>query len=77
MCDRFPPGDAADAVRFSAAEAEEGRLTVIYVLEKDHAPVSHGLLEFSIGENAFVAAGEDELLIRQARAFVESVLEAG
>ena len=76
VCDRFPAGDAADAVRFSATEAGDGRLSVIYVFEKDHAPAGHGSLDFSIAANAFLSQG-DELLLRQARAFVESLLRAG
>ena len=55
-CDRFPGGDAADAVRFSMTEAG-----VVYILEKDYAPVAHG-----------IAPENDGLLSLQARAFVES-----
>lgn len=62
-CSDFPADAAADAVRFSAVGDSE---RVVYVFEKDHAPVRHGLLELS------AADGEDELLLAQARAFVES-----
>src|SRR5882672_8348520 len=42
-CDHFPGDDAADAVRFSMI-AGEGAADdhLIYILEKDHAPVEHG-----------------------------------
>lgn len=73
-CDRFPEGSAADAVRFSLAELNGGKLGVIYVLEKDHAPVSHGTLEFLVEADAFANADLDALLLRQARAFVRTYL---
>jgi len=63
LCDRFPAGAAADAVRFSVIAEEPLRL--IYILEKDHAPVSHGELDPS-GPCA------DQILVAQARAFAES-----
>jgi hypothetical protein len=79
VCDRFPSGDAEDAVRFSAAQPENGRLTLIYLFEKDHAPVRHGVLEFSIEQNAFIDAQADAqadaVLLRQARAFAEHFLK--
>jgi hypothetical protein len=67
-CSDFPAGDAADAVRFSLAGGQDTPLLVLYILEKDHAPVRHGVLELP-------AAGVDvELLPLQARAFVEAYL---
>jgi hypothetical protein len=41
-CANFPADAKADAVRFSARQ-EEGRLVLIWVLEKAHAPVAHGI----------------------------------
>jgi hypothetical protein len=40
-CDHFPEGGVADAVRFSVTAG--GRL--IYILEKDHAPIEHGEID--------------------------------
>lgn len=58
-CERFPANGGPDAVRFSVVE---GRL--IYVLETDHAPVEHGVIE---------ADGDSrEPLASQARAFSQS-----
>jgi len=65
-CSRFPDNGAADAVRFSVIGDQNGRLTVIYILEKDHAPVEHGLMDD--------AASAREPLASQARAFVQSCL---
>jgi hypothetical protein len=57
-CDHFPPDARADAVRFSFSG---GRL--IYILEKDHAPVEHGEIEPDAAHNP------REPLASQARAF--------
>jgi hypothetical protein len=58
-CGRFPAGEAADAVRFSLLD---GRL--IYVLEKDHAPIEHGEID--------PLTDSREPLASQARAFLAS-----
>ena len=63
-CSDFPPNAAADAVRFSAKSAH----VIVYILEKDHAPLRHGVLEFP------AAVVEDALLLSQARAFVQNHL---
>src|SRR5262245_54382050 len=56
-CDRFPADSKADAVRFS--KTGEG---LIYILERDCAPVEHGIVTQAAGE----------LLSRQASAFSEN-----
>ena len=58
-CDRFPAERVADAVRFSAAGDR-----LVYILEKDHAPVEHGEIDS--------ATDPREPLASQARAFAES-----
>ena len=65
-CSHFPVDGAADAVRFSVTGYQEGRVTLVYILEKDHAPVEHGPLD--------PAREAREPLASQARAFVESYL---
>ena len=73
-CDRFPADAAADAVRFSMREDAGDRLRVVFVLEKEHAPVEHGVLEYTI-EGARVSGDPvSGALDPQARAFVESYL---
>jgi hypothetical protein len=74
LCQHFPISGAADAVRFSVIDDRGGCLRVTYVLERDHAPLSHGTLEFQSAEFSVpeTAPSADDLLMRQARAFVES-----
>lgn len=59
-CEHFPAGIEADAVRFSMAD--DGRL--IYIFEKDHAPLEHGEID--------AATDPREPLASLARAFKES-----
>lgn len=68
LCSCFPPQAAADAVRFSVTGEEQGRVLLIYVLEREHAPVEHGRLEYCSG----AVSGAEGRLAAQARAFVES-----
>ena len=65
-CSHFPDNGAADAVRFSVTGDQDGRVTLVYILEKDHAPMEHGLIND--------ATCAPEPLASQARAFVESYL---
>lgn len=58
-CSHFPVDAPADAVRFAFTEAG-----LIYILEKNHAPVEYGEIE-PVRETR-------PLLTAQARAFTES-----
>lgn len=69
-CDRFPE-ESADAVRFSILSENDAILRVIYVIERDFAPETHGLLEYSLTEARFMGA-VPEPLTSQAGAFLAS-----
>ncbi|HSP66714.1 MAG TPA: hypothetical protein VLN48_03235 [Bryobacteraceae bacterium] len=70
-CERFPGGEAPDATRFSITSDTGGVVRLVYIFEKDHAPASHGVLEFpGSGE----VSGVSDLLAQQAKAFLESYL---
>jgi hypothetical protein len=73
-CDRFPGDSPGDAVRFSVTGDTLARLSVIYVVEKDHAPARHGTLEYVVGDARLEGPGMSEVLLQQARAFLESYL---
>jgi hypothetical protein len=63
-CGHFPDGGEADAVRFSVGVDER----LIYILEKDHAPIEHGEIDS--------ATDPREPLASLARAFRESYRRA-
>jgi hypothetical protein len=73
LCAHFPAGTVADAVRFSVAESADGLVRLIWILEKDHAPLEHGLLEYRESTRDFVVAPEG-ILGAQARVFLENYL---
>ena len=73
-CDRFPDDVAADAVRFSVVSEAEGVLRIIWVVEREHVPVGHRELEYLVAVGAFVEPPTSDIVLAQARAFVESYL---
>lgn len=73
-CDRFPGGSAADAVRFSVTDETPAKLLVVYVVEKDHAPAEFGTLEYAIDDASLGGPAISDVLVQQARAFLESYL---
>jgi hypothetical protein len=73
-CPRFPNDSGPDAVRFMVAGDQERVLKLQYVVEKDHAPLEHGPLEYSLEGGRFLVGHSSELLRRQAQAYVESYL---
>ena len=73
-CDRFPPNAAPDAVRFSVQEAPGERLRVTFVLEKEHRPIEHGVLEYTMEGARASGDPASPALHWQSQAFVESYL---
>ena len=73
LCASFPEATVADAVRFSVLGSGDGVVRVVWIFEKDHAPMEHGYLEYRESAGAFVKAPEG-VLGAQARAFVENYL---
>lgn len=73
LCAHFPGDSDADAVRFSVAGSADGMVRLIWIFEKDHAPMKHGVLEYCESSGEFADAPE-ELLGAQARVFLENYL---
>ncbi len=71
-CDRFPGDGAADAVRFSITDETPAKVALVYVVEKDHAPAEHGTLEYAIDDARLEGPPISNVLMQQARAFLES-----
>jgi hypothetical protein len=53
---------------------ENGRLRLVYIVEKDHAPADHGTVESRLEEIPSIRVGENDLWSRQARVYLESYL---
>ncbi len=73
-CDRFPADSTGDAVRFSITDETSSRLLVVYVVEKNHAPAEFGTLEYLIADARLDGPPISDVLVHQARAFLESYL---
>jgi hypothetical protein len=67
-CGHFPVDEKADAVRFSLQFSIDAGERLIYILEKDHAPIEHGEING--------ATDVREPLASLARAFRESLQRA-
>ena len=74
-CDRFP-AESADAVRFSVVSDDAERVRLVYILEKNHAPTEHGVIEYFRLDSRIdgITGG---ILLLQSRAFIESYLLHG
>jgi len=73
-CPRFPQEPGPDAIRFSITGDQDGVLKVFYVTEQDHSALEHGTLEYSATAGGFLDAHSNQLLQKQAQAYVESYL---
>ena len=73
LCAEFPGASTADAVRFSVLGNADGIVKIVWILEKEHAPLEHGFLEYTKSSATFIAEPEGVLAV-QARVFVENYL---
>ena len=71
-CDRFPGGEAPDAVRFTVSTDDGLSVRLYYVIERDHHPFAHGPLEYATQSGSFITPPGAELLDAQARAYLAS-----
>jgi len=49
-------------------------VSLVYVVEKDHAPTEFGTLEYAVDEARLDGPVISDVLVQQARAFIESYL---
>jgi len=75
VCPRFPATDPGpDAARFTIAQDDGACLRLYYVLERNHEPFAHGLLECPLPPGPFTGAPVGKLTEKQARAYASSYL---
>lgn len=70
QCTRFPKDAQADAIRFHIASQDDVTIQLIWIREKDHAPIEHGTLIFLIREDRWQSPPSTDLLTLQAQAFL-------
>jgi len=71
-CAHLPADRVADAVRFLIRREQQGLLTLHYLCEAAHAPVSNGVLVFDPASSQWRARHDDARLQRMAECCVES-----
>jgi hypothetical protein len=73
-CDRFPETSSSDAVRFHLTPESGDLIRIQFVFEKECWPKEHGVFECH-GSSANLTGGpDDQILRKQAAAFIESYL---
>ena len=73
-CSCFPRNARADAIRFSVSTDQGDRIMLQYIFEKECWPLEYGELHYSVSAHSFATHPADEIVSRQAEAFVESYL---
>jgi hypothetical protein len=71
-CPRFPSDAGVDAVRFHIASQRGDIVQIQYIFERDGWPKQHAIFECSVASHEPPPALPDDVLSRQAAAFVES-----
>ena len=74
-CPRLPEERACDAIRFAIAKESGERISLHFVLESDHLPTGHGLLEYDRLMKAWTAQHPEPRTQRLAETFLQSYLE--
>lgn len=74
-CSRLPAERQADCVRFAVAKDSELRIVLQYVVERDHQPVQHGVVEFDCKAQQWLSKIDDACLQRQAEVYLGTCLE--
>jgi hypothetical protein len=74
-CDRFPSAAEADALRFSVALDKDGTVSLIFIMEKDYAPLRHGRIEYDVTGGRFTSEVASVELYFQAQQFINSYLK--
>lgn len=74
-CARIPAARPADSVRFAVAQDAGERILLHYVFEREHAPVTHGRLEYDCATRSWPAPLADACAQRQAECYLAMYLE--
>jgi hypothetical protein len=73
-CARIPDERAGDAVRFGIASDRGSEVVLNYVLERSHAPVSHGMLSCNLLTRYWASNHQDERIQKMAECFLQGYL---
>ena len=74
-CDHFPDTGHDGALRYSVTTHSENEIQLIWIEERDYAPLRHGVLTFAINTECFGQTDVSAVLVAQALAFCRSYLK--
>lgn len=75
QCARIPVKRSSDGVRFSVAKDNGNRILLHFSLERDHAPLTHGQMEYDCLSRAWLTSHSDICILRQAECYVAGYME--
>jgi hypothetical protein len=73
-CSRIPGERASDAVRLSVARDFGSEISLCFVTENAHLPVTHGLLTYDVGSQAWTCVHPDVRIQKMAECYLDSYL---
>jgi hypothetical protein len=73
-CPRLPKERACDAVRFALARESSESISLHFVLESDHLPAGHGVLEYDRALKSWTSPHPEPRTQRLAESFLQSYL---
>jgi len=76
LCDRLSRNTGPDAVRFSITGDDGRRVRILFTVEKNHLPETHGRLVYDRKKTDWEDIETRTVLHEQARAYVKSYLSS-
>ena len=74
-CSRLPASRTMDSVRLAVGQDREDKIHVLYVADREHAPVAHGELVYDCAARRWVSTSDDPCVQRQAECYLETYLQ--
>jgi len=74
-CFRLPKERACDAVRFVVVSDSTEMISLQFVLETDHLPAAHGVLEYDKRLRTWISSHSDNRIQKMAECFLQSYLD--
>ena len=73
-CSRMPAQRKCDSVRFSVSRDAGSEISLCFVTEHAHLPVTHGLVTYDVISGEWTCVHSDERIQKMAQCYLESYL---
>lgn len=71
-CPHLPHSRDWDAVRFSVASSSADQVTLLYICEREHAPMAHGTLTYDLAGEVWRDSPSDPRVRRLANSYLQA-----